>query len=93
MGVWIETTLHFVIYSRKESHPSWVCGLKLDVCFSHRMLPNVTPFMGVWIETDLKAKGWEDFDVTPFMGVWIETKTALKLSRRAVRHTLHGCVD
>ena len=34
----------------------------------------VTPFVGVWIETILQAatlKGWQ---VTPFVGVWIETR-------------------
>ena len=33
------------------SHPSWVCGLKL--CLLERIFTrsNVTPFVGVWIET------------------------------------------
>ena len=34
-----------------QSHPSWVCGLKLD--FEHVGIDRtlVTPFVGVWIET------------------------------------------
>ena len=36
-----------------ESHPSWVCGLKPN-CTESRLLRNeVTPFVGVWIETVL----------------------------------------
>ena len=33
------------------SHPSWVCGLKLVVFFIISGMFNVTPFVGVWIET------------------------------------------
>ena len=33
------------------SHPSWVCGLKLPFFVQCYMLPDVTPFVGVWIET------------------------------------------
>ncbi len=34
-----------------QSHPSWVCGLKLIINRSDFMLYLVTPFVGVWIET------------------------------------------
>ena len=33
------------------SHPSWVCGLKLHVEQLEDVVPGVTPFVGVWIET------------------------------------------
>ena len=33
-----------------KSHPSWVCGLKLLISMFQRK-KNVTPFVGVWIET------------------------------------------
>ena len=34
-----------------QSHPSWVCGLKhVEVSFGF-IGYNVTPFVGVWIET------------------------------------------
>ena len=39
-----------------KSHPSWVCGLKLQAANLHRRLAVVTPFVGVWIETPLVAK-------------------------------------
>ena len=34
-----------------ESHPSWVCGLKQLMRSQEISKFNVTPFVGVWIET------------------------------------------
>ena len=34
----------------------------------------VTPFVGVWIETENTARQYETSLVTPFVGVWIETR-------------------
>ena len=36
-----------------QSHPSWVCGLKLAECSEASEKARVTPFVGVWIETRL----------------------------------------
>ena len=36
----------------RESHPSWVCGLKLKLFVPLRTVRYVTPFVGVWIETN-----------------------------------------
>ena len=33
------------------SHPSWVCGLKLTMMLTIFVILWVTPFVGVWIET------------------------------------------
>ena len=33
----------------------------------------VTPFVGVWIETDNEIVNLQQNYVTPFVGVWIET--------------------
>ena len=55
------------------SHPSWVCGLKLVLNLHHRLAVNVTPFVGVWIETYVDLASWLNDIVTPFVGVWIET--------------------
>ena len=73
MGVWIET--HDIgHWSRNdESHPSWVCGLKLDLLKLYPLLLQVTPFVGVWIETVLRLVNVQTNPVTPFVGVWIET--------------------
>ena len=55
------------------SHPSWVCGLKLGNLCQRFHNPRVTPFVGVWIETQFKRLNYCPFSVTPFVGVWIET--------------------
>ena len=34
------------------SHPSWVCGLKLIMDITVIKTLRVTPFVGVWIETE-----------------------------------------
>ena len=31
VGVWIETAIVAPNYGAEGSHPSWVCGLKLDI--------------------------------------------------------------
>ena len=51
MGVWIETNQANAYKVFGESHPSWVCGLKLALVDTLRQLVKVTPFVGVWIET------------------------------------------
>ena len=46
--------LNLLIYNMLldiESHPAWVCGLKLERLLNCRMLIYVTPCVGVWIET------------------------------------------
>ncbi len=67
--------LNLLIYNMLldiESHPAWVCGLKLSMG-SVWLASLVTPCVGVWIETLLSCqKGIPDY-VTPCVGVWIET--------------------
>ena len=67
--------LNLLIYNMLldiESHPTWVCGLKLQP-FGKSFYCCVTPYVGVWIETckllDMLGYG----SVTPYVGVWIET--------------------
>ena len=55
------------------SHPSWVCGLKLDILLEAIYEGFVTPFVGVWIETSVSWHKRNPTSVTPFVGVWIET--------------------
>ena len=38
------------------------------------MVNDVTPFVGVWIETMDLSPQLEQIHVTPFVGVWIETR-------------------
>ena len=42
----------FSYLQNMQSHPSWVCGLKLEKLENYCAKHNVTPFVGVWIETD-----------------------------------------
>ena len=56
-------------------------------------MPQVTPCMGVWIETEIKHIIMYDFRVTPCMGVWIETRLDQEAWRQQICHTLYGCVD
>ena len=56
-----------------QSHPSWVCGLKLKSSSRTQSRNTVTPFVGVWIETNKVKRNAFDLTVTPFVGVWIET--------------------
>ena len=46
--------LNLLIYNMLldiESHPAWVCGLKLDSIYLEINITQVTPCVGVWIET------------------------------------------
>ena len=51
MGVWIETLDLRFSNLPLESHPVWVCGLKLLRYRQRDHGSEVTPCMGVWIET------------------------------------------
>ena len=53
----------------------------------------VTPFVGVWIETQSAPTTTKHRLVTPFVGVWIETKDCIMEMTDAKGHTLRGCVD
>ena len=55
------------------SHPVWVCGLKQLVKCGKCPACEVTPCMGVWIETEAVTAFNQTTLVTPCMGVWIET--------------------
>ena len=46
--------LNLLIYNMLldiESHPAWVCGLKLHSIYLEINITKVTPCVGVWIET------------------------------------------
>ena len=73
--------LNLLIYNMLldiESHPAWVCGLKLPQLTLDKKFIIVTPCVGVWIET--RTLPMKDYPVlvTPCVGVWIETKAILE---------------
>ena len=78
-------------YNRKTSHPSWVCGLKLISSYHSIGTTEVTPFVGVWIETHLQVHGNGQQEVTPFVGVWIETCSRLRSSCNTSSHPSWVC--
>ena len=60
-------------YVHVQSHPMWVCGLKRYVTSDPKKMLNVTPYVGVWIETIQSSCCLVLPIVTPYVGVWIET--------------------
>ena len=55
------------------SHPAWVCGLKHYMSNIEDTIYDVTPCVGVWIETLYHDAMESLVNVTPCVGVWIET--------------------
>ena len=50
-----------------------MCGLKPPKERGRILWQEVTPFVGVWIETQAYCCRVNQIQVTPFVGVWIET--------------------
>ena len=87
--------LNLLIYNMLldiESHPAWVCGLKLYNTNNPISGQSVTPCVGVWIETVDVQNNFRVYTVTPCVGVWIETFLGSSASSTSC-HTLRGCVD
>ena len=91
MGVWIETASIAANASVQESHPAWVCGLKLLLL----LLLSVS-----YRHTLRGCVDWNNYSqlyfleprVTPCVGVWIETYSE-HIANVQKGHTLRGCVD
>ena len=90
MGVWIETRTNLQVRVLPESHPVWVCGLKPNLDCIIMML-QVTPCMGVWIETLKVCANLCAWRVTPCMGVWIETPYLCTFAARKKSHPVWVC--
>ena len=69
------THFYIVLNHFPESHPTWVCGLKLYRGATPCIPSDVTPYVGVWIETLFILTSRSRARVTPYVGVWIETPT------------------
>ena len=72
------------------SHPVWVCGLK-QIGKGEKQFVDVTPCMGVWIETDCIFPSSCPAPVTPCMGVWIETHSKRRYSHSCTSHPVWVC--
>ena len=91
VGVWIETNFSYLFQQHILSHPSWVCGLKLEIKKAEEERKRVTPFVGVWIETMGGRVIFAFILVTPFVGVWIETIDSHKFSNLKMSHPSWVC--
>ena len=58
-----------------------MCGLKQNLFVHLQPVRYVTPFVGVWIETDTLLILCHHHLVTPFVGVWIETEKKEAVNR------------
>ena len=96
VGVWIETSFCSFGWLGFESHPAWVCGLKLSMVLEIMLNELSHPAwvcglkrhsVVIWLSTKSHTlRGCVDWnrtkspsrrlsDVTPCVGVWIETST------------------
>ena len=89
-GLKLELTFCISIYC--QSHPSWVCGLKLKKFFKSDSVGSHT-LRGCVDWNCLIQKYQYIRKVTPFVGVWIETEWRMQEARAYQSHTLRGCVD
>ena len=86
--------LHFtsLMELELESHPAWVCGLKHGLIRPSATGSQVTPCVGVWIETSrFKAQ----CRLTVSHPAWVcgLKRTQVKGRSMSISHTLRGCVD
>ena len=75
-----------------QSHPSWVCGLKLKHTCNRFTTLKVTPFVGVWIETSLLPMIMRTCPSHPSWVCGLKQTLYLIMSVN-LGHTLRGCVD
>ena len=86
--------LNLLIYNMLldiESHPAWVCGLKLAIGLQLRVV-SVTPCVGVWIETLYGKEGELSGKSHPAWVCGLKHLIGLPVLFR-LSHTLRGCVD
>ena len=57
-----------------KSHPSWVCGLKLNIILSSFKIIQSHPSWVCGLKLIIIIRIIKKNGVTPFVGVWIETK-------------------
>jgi len=76
-----------------ESHPTWVCGLKLNGSWEVSGTTKLSH--PTWVCGLKQAMMLLRLisSVTPYVGVWIETCTFPLVREIVISHTLRGCVD
>ena len=69
--------LNLLIYNMLldiESHPTWVCGLKLFLIFPNLRSTKSHPTWVCGLKRYFSTECAKARQVTPYVGVWIETK-------------------
>ena len=87
--------LNLLIYNMLldiESHPAWVCGLKLGVAVRDQQEILVTPCVGVWIETIPLGDILSHYGSHPAWVCGLKRSSGLS-GDDVLGHTLRGCVD
>ena len=75
------------------SHPTGVCGLKLNVFVLTICPVDVAPHWGAWIEMPCRNDDAPGGTVAPHWGAWIEITLTLWRRGLSARRTPLGCVD
>ena len=87
--------LNLLIYNMLldiESHPTWVCGLKLINILITNDTKTSHPTWVCGLKQAMMLLRLIS-SVTPYVGVWIETCTFPLVREIVISHTLRGCVD
>ena len=74
-----------------QSHPSWVCGLKLFARLNKSTFAASHPSWGCGLKLAMETNTCCTLGVTPFVGVWIETFIALNTSSLFLSHPSWVC--
>ena len=82
------------LYALLLSHPTRVRGLKWEIGKKAKMIGNVAPHPGAWIEMK-NSYGRDELTagVAPHPGAWIEIIKEIPTKIAASRRTPPGCVD
>ncbi len=76
----------------RRSRPTRARGLKLNGAGLNRVVKDVAPYAGAWIETTLNRRVRTAPTVAPYAGAWIETETQPP-DGMGHRRALRGRVD
>ena len=74
----LKHTINSLAITGDKSLLMWECGLKRNKMEEEQDALDVTPYVGVWIETVKLSYEGRDSIVTPYVGVWIETYKTLQ---------------
>ena len=86
--------LNLLIYNMLldiESHPAWVCGLKLPDRWGNMVFDQVTPCVGVWIETSMGLIVIVDSMSHPAWVCGLKLRNISRRKKRTMSHPAWVC--